>query len=255
MIEKSKLQDLEQRIEEKKKEISALREERAAAGTPAEMVRLDKRIADASSTLFALERSKNAVTYMPPQPTDKQVLLSGLNKYIQAKNDRVQEISDSIQQVENELEQTETELEKAIDAGDADKVVFYSAKRDEVQQRLAYIRPMKAAAENKIPFPDGEILAEWKKICEQKRPDFMLLLERIGLLAEEYRAACDELMDMNNTLLNVRKEMGRIAERYGISVYFRPILTVGVNTELLKISKVDGMKPGFIMNGLNGKAL
>ena len=99
MIEKSKLQELEQRIAEKKKEIDGLRERRANSEEPSEMVLLDKQIADASSCLFALERAKNAVTYMPPQPTDEQLLLSGVNKYLQAKKEKVREAGEIIKQI------------------------------------------------------------------------------------------------------------------------------------------------------------
>lgn len=255
MIEKSRLQELEQRITEKKQEIDGLKEKREKSREPEEMVFLDKQIAHASSTLFALERSKNAVTYMPPQPTDKQILLSGINKYLQAKKEKVQEAEESIKQAEKELQAAEYQLARATEAGNADEVVAYSEKREELQKRLEYIRPIKAAAENCQAFPDGAIQEEWQKICEDVRPDFMLLLTRIELLAEEYRAACDELMGMNDTLLNVRDTIKRIASENGIPVSFPPILTAGIDVEPLKISKVDGAKPGFIMNGRYGKGL
>ena len=255
MIEKSKLQELEQRIAEKKKEIDGLRKQRANSEEPSEMVLLDKQIADASSCLFALERAKNAVTYMPPQPTDKQLLLSGVNKYLQAKKEKIREAEEIIKQTEKKLRTAEYQLAKATEDGDADRVVTCSEKCDELKKRLEYVHPMKTTAENRQAFPDGAILEEWAKVCEKVRPDFMLLLTRIGLLAEEYRAACDELMSMNDTLLKVREEMGRIARNNGFVVSFFPILTAGLDVGPLKISKVDGLKPGFIMNGLHGKGL
>lgn len=255
MIEKSKLQELENQISEKRKELEALKNQRKATQEPTEMVRLDKEIEDAARTLGALERTKKAVTYMPPKPTEKQILLSGLNKYVQEKKEKVAKASEAIRETEKELLEVERSLASATSAGEADKVVTYSTRRDELAKYLEYIKPIRTAAENVQTFPEGVIMEEWLGICRQKRPELLTLLERIELLANEYRAACNELLFLNGTLLDVRRELGQMAAKDGAPVSFNPILTVGLDVEPLKISKVDGMKPGRIMNNGLGKLL
>lgn len=255
MIEESKMKELKERIDEQKRNLSRLKEERKHCADPAKMVSLDKKIADASGILFALERTKNAVSYQAPQPTEKQILLAGVNRYLQEKRENIQNVEMVIKQAETELQEVENVLEKATSAGEVDLVVRYSIKRNDLQKKLEYIRPMKKAAEEKQPFPKDAIMKEWKKICEEKQADFEMLLTRIGVLAEEYRNACDELLEMNNILLSVRNDMRHIAEENGINISFYPILTAEVDTKPLVISKVDGLKPSFITGGLYGTAL
>lgn len=255
MIEKSKLQELENQISEKRKELEALKNQRKATQEPTEMVTLDKEIEDAARTLGALERTKKVVTYMPPKPTDKQILLSGLNKYVQEKKEKVAKASEAIRETEKELLEVERSLASATSAGEADKVVTYSTKRDELAKYLEYIKPIRTAAENARTFPDGAIMEAWLGICREKKPELLTLLERIELLANEYRAACNELLFFNGTLLDVRRELGQMAANDGAPVSFYPVLTVGLNVEPLRISKEDGMKPGRIMNNGLGKLL
>lgn len=255
MIEERKMQNLREYIENQKKLVAKLKEEREHCTEPSEIVVLDKKIAEASGILFALERTKNVVSYQSPQPTERQILLSGINKYLQKKREKVEKATNTIKQIESEIQTVEEELEKATNEGNVDLVISCTIERNDLQKKLEYVRPMKAAAENESPFSDDTVIEEWKKICEEKRTDFEILLTRIEALAEEYRTACDELLDMNNTLLNVRNDIKYIARENGIDISFKPILTAGINTDLLTISKVDGMKPGFIKGGLYGTSL
>lgn len=255
MIEKSKLQELKERITEKENEIISLKEQRANSAEPEEMALLDKKIADTSKTLVTLEKTRKAVTYEPPKPTEKQLLLSGLNEYLYAKKEAVKKRQNQIRKIEEDLQLVDGKLKRATETGDIDEVVQYAEKQEELEKYLEYADKMKKAVENKPPFTSEEVLSEWEAICKEKQPDFTLLLSRIGLLAEEYRNACKELVEMNNMMVEVRREIKSIANANGVNVVFYPILTVGIDAEPLKISKADGMKPGFVINGSNGKAL
>lgn len=245
MITKDKLQDLNKQIEEKAKTLDMLKEQRRNSNEPEEMVSLDKAIDDTAKILDALERTKKAVTYMPPKPTDKQQLTAGLNKYLSDKKQKIQEAERVILATAKELQAAESKLSAAINEGDVDSLADYSDKCEELKKRLKYAKQIKAAAENAPAFPDGVIQEEWARICKEKRPDVKALLERIGLLAEEYRAACDELLNMKRTLIDVRREMRQMAQKDGKQVTFPQILTTGINTSALAISQTDGKKPNF----------
>ena len=151
--------------------------------------------------------------------------------------------------------QTDVNLHTATDDGDADAVISYSDHSEELHKRLKYLRKMKADTESRPAFSLDDIMQTWLDICEQKRPDFQSLLSRIEVLANEYRAACDDLLKLEDVLLSTRGELEHIAEKEGMHAYFRPVLTVGVIPEPLKISKIDGIKPGFIIHDLTGTSL
>lgn len=249
MIEKSRLKELEQSITGKQKEMEEVKAKRAAAaGNPAEMVILDKRIAELQKTLAALERTKQAVTYMPPAPTDGQEIVSRLDKYLDAKREKVQKVQDSLLQTQREIRETEDFLARATETGDIDGTVTNSKKLDELKERLKYVQQMKERTEALRTFPDGAIWEEWEKVCEEKREDWNALLQRIRMLADEYRSACNELVVMNNTMRDARRQMAQIGKENDALTFFYPILTVGLDPEPLTISRADGLKPGNIMH-------
>ena len=68
------------------------------------------------------------------------------------------------------------------------------------------------------------------------------------MLADEYRSACNELVAMNDTMRNARRQMAQIGKENDALTFFYPILTVGLDPEPLTISRVDGLKPGNIMH-------
>ena len=248
MIEKSRLKELEQNITGKRKELEEAKAKRAAAaGVPAEMVILDKRIAELQNTLAALERTKQAVTYMPPTPTDEQEIVSRLDKYLDAKREKVQKVYGSLLQTQREIGETEDFLARATETGDIDGTVTNSKKLDELKERLKYVQQMKERTEALRTFPDGAILEEWEKVCEEKRGEWNVLLQRIRMLADEYRSACNDLVCMNDTMRNARRRMEQISRENHVQISFYPILTVGLDPKQLIISKADGLKPGSVL--------
>lgn len=255
MKENNKIHEISQLIEEKTKSISELKKQRANTKEVAGMVTLDKQIKDAERDLNIYEQAKKAAAYIPPEPADRDLLLSGVNKYLEKKTATIKEIAEQIGKKEAELMQVSFNLQAAIENGDAESAVFYSAQKEELSKWLEYLEGIKSDTENIPVFPEGAIIGEWEKICENVKPDYRGLLTVIENFADGYRKACDRLLEMNSTLLSVRDELGRIAEADGSKVWFYPILTTGINIDSLKISKSDGLKPGFIINNFSGKAL
>ena len=247
MVEKSKLNELEKNIADKEKELQEAKNQRKKVeGNPAEMVAWDKKIAELQRTISALQNTKRAVTYMPPAKSDVNTITSCLDKYFEAKREKVQKVQDSLDQTVAEIRTTEQQLEQATNDGAVDDVVLYSEKLNELREREKYIEKMIQDTEAIATFPAGAITEEWEKICKEKQSDWNMLLQRIELLAEEYRSACDELVAMKDTLTVARREMKKVADAQGIVFNPDPILTVGVNTEKMRISKADGLKPELI---------
>lgn len=247
MIEKSKLNELEKNISSKEKELQDAKNQRKKVeGNPAEMVAWDKKIAELQRTVLALENTKRAVTYMPPAISDVNTITSCLDKYFEAKREKVQKVQNSLDQTVTEIRTTERLLEQATNDGAVDDVVSYSGKLSDLRERTKYIEKMKQDTEAIATFPDGAITEEWAKICKEKQSDWNMLLQRIELLAEEYRTACDELLAMKDTLTAARREMKKVADAHGAYFNTDPILTVGINTEKMIISKTDGLKPELI---------
>ena len=78
----SKVEDVMKAIKEKSAEIAAITKEKEAASDNAvKLVAIEKRERRAKSELEALQTAYKAVTYTPPEPTDQQELLQGLEKY------------------------------------------------------------------------------------------------------------------------------------------------------------------------------
>lgn len=88
-------------------------------------------------------------------------------------------------------------------------------------------------------FPGGAIWEEWEKVCEEKCEDWNALLQKLRMLANEYRSVCNGLVAMNNTMRNARREMAQIGRENGVFKFFYPIFTVGLNPEPLTISRAD----------------
>ena len=160
----------------------------------------------------------------------------------------MQKVQDSLLQTQREIRETEDFLARATETGDIDGTVTHSKKLDELKERLKYVQQMKERTEALRTFPDGAIWEEWEKVCEEKREDWNALLQRIRMLADEYRSACNELMAMNDTMRNARRQMAQIGKENDALTFFYPILTVGLDPEPLTISRADGLKPGNIMH-------
>lgn len=249
MIEERKLKELDKNMEDRKKELEALTEKRDAAEMePEELVILDKQISRLKNTIQVLERTREAVTYLPPAPTKLQQLVSGLDKYLDEKQKKIQKVQDSISKTTEEIQEKETLLHKATVEGETETVVKVSAELQDLKEQMKYLVQMKEHTAAIRTFPEGAIEKEWKMVCKDKKKDWDMLLQRIDILAAEYKSACEELLAMNDLLRTARKEMKRIGEQHGEQICFHPILTSGENIESLKISKMDGLKPGLIMN-------
>lgn len=247
MIDKKRLEMLDIQIAANQEELKTIQKERKAAGEdPAAMVMLNKREKEIRAVLEALQRTRQAVTYVPPAPTSIQQIVSRLDKYILEKKKKVQHVQDSITENARQIKQNSWKLQKATAEGDVEAVVTLSRELEQAKERENYLQQMLKNTEALPTFPDGVIGREWEEVCESKRSDWVLLLHRIIMLADEYRAATDELLEMNTNLLRARDEMKRIANEYGAVFDERAILTDGIDVNRLKISKGEGMRPASI---------
>lgn len=207
------------------------------------MVELKRTAAGIENVIAALENTYKVASYEPPAPTDMEILLSGVNAYVKRKQEKVQKVQDNINDVLKEQREIEDSLQAAVESGNADEVIKMSKQRDGISEKLKYLYQMKEQTAALRTFPDGAIEAEWEKVCLNKQEEWDALLLRTEVLANEYRRACDELLDMNNFLMKVRATMRSIGERNGVEIVtFPQILTVGLDVTPLTINKADGIK-------------
>ena len=68
--------------------------------------------------------------------------------------------------------------------------------------------------------PDRAIGEEWEKVYEEKHEDWNALLQRIRMLADEYRSTCHELVAMNDTMRNARRQMAQIEKENDSLTFF-----------------------------------
>lgn len=222
------------------------KERKEKALDSAAMVLIDKREKEVSGIIEVLQRTRHAVTYVPPAQTDTQKIVSKLDKYILEKNRKVQYVKDIISENTGKIKTINSKLLNVTSEGDADAVISLSEELDQEKERGKYLQQMLKDTEAIPTFPDGTIVREWLEVCESKRNDWETLLQRIVLLADEYRSATDDLLEMNENLLRTRGEMKRIANEHNAVFDISPIMTAGINLERLKISKADGMKAASI---------
>lgn len=105
-------------------------------------------------------------------------------------------------------------------------------------------------------YPEGVATKEWTVICENVMPEWEKAVLQVKILATAYKSACADLLKMHDTLKDTRDEIKRITERTGCtSPIFRPVLTVGLDSGELIVSKGDYIRLAGIDNPLTGVAI
>lgn len=254
MADANKLKELQKRISEQKLQLEKVKKMQTTETSPDRLVELDRTAAGIQNLIDMLERTYQIASYEPPQPTDMQILLMGVNAFVEKKQEKVQKVQDDINKAMQAQRAIESSLQEAVENGNADEVIRFSREKADLSEKLKYLYRMKEQTSVLRTFPEGAIVKEWKKVCHKKRKEWEALILRTETLAAEYRKACGELLEMNDFLLKVRAAMRRIGEENGEEVVrFPQILTAGLDVAPLTISKGDGLKPIQIMSGSLGK--
>lgn len=225
MLEKSKLQEIEKNIESKKAELKEAKADRKKADKPETMVELDKKISELENIIARIENAKKALTYLPPAKSTVDKYLECLDKYYKAKKEKVKAITDTYNQKLAEISECEQLVQNATNEYAFDDAVEHAKKRDNLKEQLKYIEQMKIKTETAHVFQSDELTNEWVNICESVREEFNLSLERIELLASEYKLAVRQFEEFYKTLLNTRKKIGQIAAKDNTEFYPPTVLT------------------------------
>lgn len=257
MADKNKIAELDKAIKDTWAELAAIQKEKqAAADNPERLVLAEKRERRVAGTLAALEQAKAAAEYKPPEPTDRAELLTGFQKYRDAKAGKVAKVAASIAAAEREQRETARALQQAAIDCDTEKTVELSGKRVELESKLKHLAEMRERV-NALPlYPDGAIMEEWAAICERALPDWKKAVLQVETLAEAYKAACAGLLEMHDTLQAVRLEIRDMAAAEGYTPpYFPPVFTAGLDSSRLVVSKGDYIRLSGIEKPFSGQAL
>lgn len=202
----TKVEDVMKAIKEKSAEIAAItKEKEAVADNAVKLVAIEKKERRAKSELEALETAYKAATYTPPEPTDLQELLQGLEKYQKKWNDRVNTIKSKIAEVDAEAIEIEKALDQATEAADTKRAVELSNQRNENRETRVHLSEMLERAEQIPVYSREDIKHEWEKICNIIRPEWDNKLMVLKTLTEAYKSAVTSLSQLNDTLKSVRK--------------------------------------------------
>lgn len=221
-------------IRDKEAEIAAIADElKEAAGDAAKTVAAEKRQRRATAELEALKTAQKAASYVPPEPTDRQEILEGLNKYTESHAARIGKIKESIADADKEAAEIETQLEKAAEDADAAATVKLSNRREELKETKRHLSEMLTRAQGLPVYPDGALLEEWQGICDRLKPEWDNRVMEVRTLATAYRAAADALIQMADTIKGARDDI----ERRGSGIYCPSYFTPGGNSDPLTVEK------------------
>lgn len=257
MAGKSKIEELEKAISEKRAELEAARQEKkAAAGSPERLVLAEKQERRTAEALAALERAKAAATYKPPEPTDCAELLMGLSGYMDEKAEKEAKAAAAIEAARHEEREIERALQQAAADCDAEKTVELSEKRAELQSRLKYLGEMHQRVKALPTFPERALAETWEAVCRKAMPDWKRQVLQVEILAAEYKASCAALMAMHDTLKNAREEIGRMALAEGLyPPSFAPVFTAELAGRRLAVEKSDYIRLVGLDSPITGQAI
>jgi hypothetical protein len=251
MADEKKLEKLQKKLAEQKAKLDDIRKVQSKEKDPDKLVELNRTAASIENVITALEHTYEIASYEPPEPTEAEILLAGVNAYVDAKQEKIQNVQGNIEKALAEQSETDASLEEYAENGYVDEVIKLSKQREGIDEKLKYLKQMKERTEALRTFPEGAIEQEWRKVCQDKQDEWNSLLLRIEILAGEYRKACDELLEMDSLLRNVRSFMQNLGtQEDGETIVLPQVLTVGLDVDPLTISKRDGSKLFEITNNM-----
>lgn len=257
MAGKDKIAELDKAINSTKAELEAIQQEKkAAAADPERLVLAEKRERRTAGTLAALEQTRAAAAYKPPEPTDCAELLLALQDYMDAKAEKEAKAAAAIDATERELLEIERSLQQAAEDCDAEKSVELAERKTELESRLKHLAEMRERVHALPTFPEGAFEKTWDGICKKALPDWKKAVLQVETLAAAYKAACASLLAMHDTLKSARDEIGRMAEAEGYAPpVFAPVFTAGLDSKKLTVTKGDYIRLAGIGSPVTGRAL
>ena len=240
----------------KGEDIKARQKKQAAAQNPERFVLAEKAERRISGQLQGLEAARAAAAYTPPAPSDAAELLQGLQKYRDAHAAKLKQVRASIAEAEAKRREIENGLHRAVEECDAALTAELTDRRRDNAAKLDALREMETRVDAIPVFPDGVLTKEWAAICKKAMPDWKTAALRVETLATEYRAACLDLLQLHDTLKDVREQLGRTtAEQDGTSPRFVPVFTVGLDAKKMIVDRADYIRIASIGAPAFGPAL
>lgn len=178
----------------------------------------DPRIMAAFRLIESIDRLE--LLKMANEPTDKDFqpnadFTEQFNEFITVKNEKVKSAKEKIAAQDSEIQHLETLLVDATAAGNPEEIIAYSDSLENAHRTREYLEPMVQAAEQSETFPAGTISTAWEEICSLYRPEWLLRFEIINAAMEIHHQACNELIDLTNSLKSLRYEIQRIGRENG----------------------------------------
>ncbi|MCR4745528.1 MAG: hypothetical protein K5894_09925 [Lachnospiraceae bacterium] len=227
--------EFKEAIKEKEAEISAIDKElKEAADDPGKIVLAEKKKRRALAELETLQAAQRIAEYRPAEPTDRQELLKVLDKYTDSHKARIDKINDDIAKLDRENAEIEMSLKEAAEKVDTETTIQLSNRRDEIKDIKKYLLQMLETAKSLPLYPDDALSDEWAEICKRLKPEWDNKIMALKTIASAYRAAASSLIEMNNTLLSVRKTIE--AQQDGLC--FPSYFSVGETADEMTIDKV-----------------
>lgn len=256
-MKNSKVEQIEKAIAEAQKEQAAARQAvKAAENNPEKKVRAEKHEKKIAAQIAALEQVKAAAEYIPPEPTDKAELLECLDPYKAEKAAKTEKAENTIKKLQQERQQIGAALQQATEAADAGKAISLSEQRDENAKKLQYAQEMLSRIKALPVYPAGAIAGEWDGIIKRLLPEWNRRILEVETLAAAYKAACNDLLTMHDTLTDVRTALEQAAAAEGNTVSLPGgAFTAGMDSRELTLNRGDYIRVGMLEHPITGKPL
>ncbi len=257
MTEQVKISELEKAIEDTRKALTNTQQEKkAAANDPERLVLAEKQERRINEQLKALEKTKTATTYTPPEPTDRAELMTGFQKYRDAKEEKLKAVNTSILTTEREHREITAGLKQAAEDCAIEKTLELSERKTELDSKLKHLYSMRERVKALPTFPPEAFEREWADICEKTLSDWRGRVLRVEMLATEYKNACASLLQMHDTLKAVRNEIERLSSTEGNTpLRLSPFFTIGIDGKKLTVQKNDYIRLSGLSAPLSGLPL
>lgn len=252
-----------EKVDRIREKIAELGEKRAATeekwknADPMEKVALERTMQQESDTMILLERElaeteKAIVDNLLPPNDDRDQFFGGIQKCINEGMEKITAVKEKYIAIKELVKKADEDLKSATQAADLLAMGKAKQAKEDAEKALVYADQMVKDAEAYKTFPEGFIIEEWKKGCENRRAEWEADLSDVLLFANAYRLAVKKFLLLHDDMMNIRREMGQFSiDLDGVSVNFPVILTQNRSTfdqkaymNSLQITQKEGAEIG-----------